>query len=566
MATNEARIVVAVADDYFHPVTASNDLLVFACSSSQNVVIGVGSDGTTPSTAPNYLAVGSNDTVLGYNLVGKRSDATWSNAGNIIGSKFFGDGSALSNLTATSITGVLPATQGGTGATGGVTGSGANVLNGDPTFTGKLQANYIGIDGEGIMGAVTQGTYIDWNNDGTGKTFIMNQRGGGTGGFTFGEINPANGIDYTEKMSLDASGNLAVTGEVVSYNAHSYRLVQGQYGVFWRHDGDSLILMCTPSGDQLGNWIPDRPFPFLLSLETGIVTLNNVSINLSGDVACTRITGDGSGLTNLPPTTNASLLTTGTLATAQGGTGGNGQVTGSGANVLSVDPTFTGQLNCGKLTASGEVISYNMNSYRLVQGQYGVFWRHDGNNYHLMSTSSGNQLGNWNPDRPFPFQLNLETGILNLNGFLVTTAGACTAPSFNGVTSDDRLKEEEVYITSAVETLKKLKPQFYRKYESFAPREPDARSVLESGLIAQEIYYDAPELRHLVLLPSDAQPAEYIASSSDPSQDPDYSSWGTEKAAVNYNGLVPYLIKAMQEQQVLIEELKARIDAITSNP
>jgi hypothetical protein len=212
MSSSEARISVANATGQFHVVTSSNDMLMFTSSQSQRVVIGVGSDGTTQSTAKNYLSVGSNDTVLGYNLVGKRSDATWSNAGNIIGSKFFGDGSALSNLIATSITGVLSSTQGGTGATEGVTGSGANVLSADPTFTGKLQANYIGIDGNGIMGAVTQGTYIDWNNDNTGKTFIMNHKGLGTGGFTFGEIDPVNGVDYTEKMSLHGNGNLEVTG------------------------------------------------------------------------------------------------------------------------------------------------------------------------------------------------------------------------------------------------------------------------------------------------------------------------------------------------------------------
>jgi hypothetical protein len=143
----------------------------------------------------------------------------------------------------------------------------------------------------------------------------------------------------------------------------------------------------------------------------------------------------------------------------------------------------------------------------------------------------------------------------------ISVAGACTAASFTP-TSDDRLKEDEVYITGAMDTLKKLKPQLYKKYTTFAPREPDALSTLESGLIAQEIYYDAPELRHIVTLPHDAQPAEHISTSSDPSQDPDYSSWGTEKASVNYNGLIPYLIKAMQEQQLVIDELRAKINAI----
>ena len=63
--------------------------------------------------------------------------------------------------------------------------------------------------------------------------------------------------------------------------------------------------------------------------------------------------------------------------------------------------------------------------------------------------------------------------------------------------SDDRLKENAILIESACGILFKLRPQFYDK-------EPDLDNdghtpwYKESGLIAQEIYYDAPELRHLV--------------------------------------------------------------------
>jgi hypothetical protein len=53
-----------------------------------------------------------------------------------------------------------------------------------------------------------------------------------------------------------------------------------------------------------------------------------------------------------------------------------------------------------------------------------------------------------------------------------------------------------------------------------------------------------------------------IPSSDDPSQDPDYSSWGDMAASINYIELIPYLIKSNQEQQAEIEELKARISAL----
>lgn len=89
---------------------------------------------------------------------------------------------------------------------------------------------------------------------------------------------------------------------------------------------------------------------------------------------------------------------------------------------------------------------------------------------------------------------------------------------------------------------------------------------MESGLIAQEIYYDAPELRHLVNSPSNVDP--YIATSLDPKVDPDYSSWGSNIAGVNYVGLIPYLIKGIQELSTENSTLKtenANIKAFLSS-
>ena len=63
----------------------------------------------------------------------------------------------------------------------------------------------------------------------------------------------------------------------------------------------------------------------------------------------------------------------------------------------------------------------------------------------------------------------------------------------------------------------------------------------ESGLIAQEMYYDAPELRHLINgtnneIDEDGNsiPLPEIPTSIDPKQDPDYSSWGKDPAPVDY--------------------------------
>jgi hypothetical protein len=113
-----------------------------------------------------------------------------------------------------------------------------------------------------------------------------------------------------------------------------------------------------------------------------------------------------------------------------------------------------------------------------------------------------------------------------------------------------------------------LRPEVYDKYKTLSipevPRSSEDSFIRESGLIAQEIYYNAPELRHLVTVPEDASPVDQVTIPDDPTVDPDYSSWGTTAASVNYIGLIPYLIKAMQEQHDIIEKQQTMLDFIMS--
>ena len=130
-------------------------------------------------------------------------------------------------------------------------------------------------------------------------------------------------------------------------------------------------------------------------------------------------------------------------------------------------------------------------------------------------------------------------------------------------TSDDRVKINEERITNATETLMKLDPQIYDKLHDIGNSNVTAR---ESGLIVQDIWYDAPELRHLISLSENATPPEEKPLTSDNIQeDPDYSTWGSQLSSLNYMGLIPYLIKSNQEQQALIEDLRARIEALENS-
>jgi hypothetical protein len=132
--------------------------------------------------------------------------------------------------------------------------------------------------------------------------------------------------------------------------------------------------------------------------------------------------------------------------------------------------------------------------------------------------------------------------------------------------SDDRLKAEEQKIENATETIMKLSPQIYKKCGDV---KQETGGKIEAGLIAQDVWYNTPELRHTVTLPMDpsgneAQPLplpEGVNTTHDIQNDPDYASLGwteNEIASLDYMQFIPYLIKCNQEQQREIETLKTQ--------
>ena len=113
--------------------------------------------------------------------------------------------------------------------------------------------------------------------------------------------------------------------------------------------------------------------------------------------------------------------------------------------------------------------------------------------------------------------------------------------------SDDRLKDDEKPIRNALSTIMKLKPQNYEKRFSLDPQSSTIN--YESGHMAQDIYYDTPELRHLVSVPDTANPTpdKPAAPSDDPRDDPDYSAWGNVPTDFDAGGMIPWLVRGVQE-------------------
>lgn len=122
-------------------------------------------------------------------------------------------------------------------------------------------------------------------------------------------------------------------------------------------------------------------------------------------------------------------------------------------------------------------------------------------------------------------------------------SGGLTVGGDIQVASDRRLKRDITPFTGALDLLGQLQPKsyFYRTEELAALGLP---AGLHHGLIAQEVERVMPELVRTH------------------SEHTDEAGVKTTYKGVNYNGLIPVLVKGMQEQQEQIEAQQAHIAAL----
>lgn len=106
------------------------------------------------------------------------------------------------------------------------------------------------------------------------------------------------------------------------------------------------------------------------------------------------------------------------------------------------------------------------------------------------------------------------------------------------VFSDKRRKSKIQSMSTTLCTLSKLLPKIY-----------DKQGKRESGFIAQEMYYDVKEMRHIVWTDRDATP-------NDDAPEPDYSDWGKRYACLRYLHFIAYVVKSIQELRERVERIK----------
>ncbi|HAO9462936.1 TPA: tail fiber domain-containing protein, partial [Escherichia coli] len=128
-----------------------------------------------------------------------------------------------------------------------------------------------------------------WRPTGCSNYFeYMDQRNGANkrqGWFGFGSTETNDFQWYSDEgknfVKLEASGQVSLSagatkivytnGQYVSANSDAYRMIFGNYGAFWRNDGQNVYLLSTAENDKFGSWNGYRPF--IYHLGSGNVTL-----------------------------------------------------------------------------------------------------------------------------------------------------------------------------------------------------------------------------------------------------------------------------------------------------
>jgi hypothetical protein len=333
-----------------------------------------------------------------------------------------------------------------------------------------------------------------------------------------------NGTDELERMRIDSNGKVGIGTTNPVANLH---VVDSVFG------GVTALELKNNNGN---------------SNIVSSVDMNMIAGGLTGKVILRTINSSATATTDgeLAIHTTSSGTTSEAMRIDSNGNVGIG--TASPAQKLDIYGKFTvnhdGVISWGpsgmgrQFWDSGKVIIRGESGTALHLGANGL-------NDHLIVNTNGNVgIGTTNPG----------SYKLNINGTARVASG--------DVTSDDRVKHNEQPIVGALGTLSKITPKKYIKtvemYDANHDFELDAdgnpidengepvEHRVEAGVIAQQIL-TVNELAFAV---------------SPEGVDEDGNT--TSPHGLDYNSLFTYAIAAIQEQQTIIEDLKARIETLES--
>lgn len=311
-------------------------------------------------------------------------------------------------------------------------------------------------------------------------------------------------------------------------NTDSWIRIGGNVGVYFKTHGGGWYMSDT-------NWIRVHGNKGILT--TGTIQCTNFTstsdCTFNGLVNANQFSGDGSNLTNVTATTATNINVVSNNATNSnhyiiftGGATGD-QIPNSDAGLyynpssdILTAGTFNGSLNGNAATATtagsctGNAVTATTATNATNATNFNVAADNGTNSNHYLIFTGG-ATGNQRPNSDTALYYNPSSNLL-------------TAGSFNA-TSDLTLKTNISELSMPLEKILNIEGKNYTWKK-------DENNVVQSGLIAQQVEEYIPEV---------------IVTNKE-----------NNIKTINYNGIIPYLVEGMKEQQRQIESQKSEIEEL----
>jgi len=355
------------------------------------------------------------------------------------------------------------------------------------------------------------------NNIGGG--FTWNQAASGTAG---------NAITFTQAMTLDASGRLGVgTTSPSSYG--------GWISVDIRGSNGGQLIVANSAATNIGEIFTDSN-GFNVSART-----NNAMLFKTNDAERARIDSSGRFGLGMTPSGSYSLQIYGIGSAGSGSarirlnnsSTGTADADGGGIAMEGVDLVIQNSENgvCKwEINGSERARIDSSGNYMVATTSVGgtISCARNGNTYNYYATSDANNTTEG-------FFLGYSSGASANRIIIYSNGNVVNANNSYGALSDSKLKENIVDATPKLAGLMQVKVRNYNLI---------GETTKQLGVVAQELETVFPAM-----------------VDESPDKDAEGNDLGTTTKSVKYSVFVPMLIKALQEQQAIIESLKARLDA-----
>lgn len=334
-----------------------------------------------------------------------------------------------------------------------------------------------------------------------------------------------------KQAKFEASGSGESGIEIANSDGIGELAMGGEEHLFLSNktEGKDLYFKTTPSGGSA-----TEAMRIDSDGKIGIATDSpNALLDVEGTAS---VGGSGAGAifnSTITPTNNntASIVAvTGTMNAAPS-LNANSKISG-----LRINPTFPSSMNGSAHCAGIKIDSFNGQSATIGTGIYAEATTGSDTNYAGYLADTDTAVGSANKILGLAFTQDNSAAnayyVYMTDGNSVTGSiqgGSGNSVNFN-TTSDRRLKENIVDATSQLETINNIQVrEFDWKYSGHH----------QVGVIAQELETIVPDAVNVG------------------GEDENKHPYG-----VDYGKLTPYLVKAMQEQQTIIDDLKSRIETL----